>query len=68
MSLHEYEVSRHIDPELPFYALIMAAMRRADDSNLRGLQEVFPAVWYELQQRYDAPGGRIPGDPDNVGG
>jgi hypothetical protein len=64
VSRHEYEVSRELalaDP--PFYSLIMAAMRRADTRNADLLREAFPDTWAELQARYDAPGGILPGDP-----
>lgn len=60
MSLFDYEVSKKLtlqDP--PFYALIMAAMRRADSTNLESLRRAFPAVYAELQARYNAPGGLI---------
>jgi hypothetical protein len=40
----------------------MAAMRKADSDNLELLKAAFPAVWEELQQRYNAPGGMIEGD------
>lgn len=69
MSLHEYEISRSItnvdDP--PFYALIMAAMRRADSTNSRKLWEAFPGTWDELQARYNAPGGQPEGMSDWAG-
>jgi hypothetical protein len=60
MSLHEYEISKKLgqqDP--PFYALIMAAMRQADSSNLAKLTAAFPGVHAELMTRYHAPGGRV---------
>lgn len=58
MSLHDYARSRAIaNQDEPFYALIMAAMRRADSANLALLQAGWPQVWHELQQRYNAPGG-----------
>jgi hypothetical protein len=66
MSLHEYLTSQAIaatDP--PFYALIMAAMRAADSSNLLRLKMAWPHVWEELQARYHAPLGLIPGDNEN---
>ena len=44
----------------PFYALIMAAMRKADSTNLPKLREAFPDVWLELNARYHAPGGLLP--------
>lgn len=65
MSRYDYEASKQIasnDP--PFYAFIMAAMRQADTENLRWLRTAWPAVWDELEARYNAPGGVIPGDPE----
>lgn len=60
MSLHEYHVSVEIGRlDFAFYALIMAAMRKADDSNLEKLVSAWPEVWRELQARYRAPGGII---------
>lgn len=60
---YEYAVSKR--PELfdvPFYALVMAAMRQADEENLRRLRLGFEDVWQELQARYHAPGGVLPGE------
>jgi len=45
-----------------FYALIMAAMRKADDTNLEKLKTAFPDVYIELVQRYNAPGGCLDDD------
>ena len=60
MSLHDYEQSARIDGySYSFYALIMAAMRKADTLNQTKLKDAFPAVWDELQARYVAPGGRL---------
>ena len=68
MSLHEYHTSLKINGEdYPFYALIMAAMRQADDDNLKRLQYVFPWVFDELQQRYDAGGGVLYEDINKAG-
>lgn len=59
----EYEASKRIyGDDLPFYALIMAAMRGADEENLRRLKLGFPDVWAELNARYHAPGGLLPGE------
>lgn len=61
MTLHDYQTSKRIhqtDP--PFYALLMAAMRKADTRNAELLQAAFPDTWAELQARYDAPGGVLP--------
>lgn len=58
MSLHSYHYSLKIsrdDP--PFYALIMAAMRKADDDNVLKLRREFPEVWDELRARYNSPMG-----------
>ena len=63
MSLYDYELSKKLmmdDP--PFYALIMAAMRKADTYNLERLKVGFFDTWEELQARYNAPGGRLEGD------
>lgn len=65
MSLYDYYVSRDIsvqDP--PFAALIMAALRKADTSNFVKLRKAFPDIAVEFIARYDAPGGRLEGDPD----
>jgi hypothetical protein len=65
MSFHDYKASRDIisgDPP-PFGALVMAAMRQADTYNQRLLQAAFPQLWDELDARYNAPGGLLPGDP-----
>lgn len=58
MSLFDYEVSKVLAvADYPFHALVMAAMRQADTTNLGRLQLAFPDVWAELQARYNAPGG-----------
>jgi hypothetical protein len=63
MSLHDYDQSKYIDKmQFPFYAIIMAAMRQADTDNATRLKVAFPAGWVELQARYNAPGGELPGD------
>lgn len=67
MSLHHYTASREIvqarhENDWPFYALIMAAMREADSGNLLLLRNAWPEVYADLQARYWAPGGVLPGD------
>lgn len=63
MSLHEYLESQKIERKrYPFYALIMAAMRQADDNNLWKLRNMWPKVWDELEARYHAPGGELEND------
>lgn len=61
MSYHEYERSSALVDE-PFYGLIMAAMRKADSANLWRLKQAWPEAWAELQERYNAPGGTLPGE------
>lgn len=61
MSQYDYEASRQIAAQdFPFYALIMAAMRKADTPNSRALRQAFPDTWAELDARYNAPGGKLP--------
>lgn len=62
MSLYEYRESEKLE-RVPFYALIMAAMRKADSTNIVLLRRAWPEVWVELEARYHAPGGLIAGDP-----
>ena len=42
-----------------FYALIMAAMRKADTNNVERLKAGWPLVWKEFIARYHAPGGAL---------
>lgn len=54
MSLYDYQYSQQIsagDP--PFYGLIMAAMRKADTTNIVRLRVVFPEV-YDVALLQDA--------------
>jgi hypothetical protein len=50
--------------DYPFYALIMAAMRQADDINIDKLRDAWPEVHGELTLRYNAPGGLLEGEHD----
>ena len=63
MSLCDYRVSREIEAQdYPFYAIIMAAMRKADSHNYDALRKAFPATSMELNARYNAPGGLLDGE------
>lgn len=63
MAYHEYKVSQEIsESDPPFYALIMSAMRKADSTNIEKLKLVFPDTFNELQERYNAPGGKLEGE------
>lgn len=60
LSLYDYRAGLEIaalDP--PFYALIMAAYRRADTANAAKLRAAWPDVVSELEARYHAPGGLL---------
>ncbi len=63
MSLYDYRAAQEIvkaDP--PFYALIMAAMRKADTVNMAKLRAAFPDTYREVEARYNAPGAALPED------
>jgi hypothetical protein len=63
MSYYDYRASMEVsavDP--PFYALIMAAMRQADNPNTEKLKAAWPDVYAELHARYHAPGGLLAGE------
>jgi hypothetical protein len=63
MSYYDYKVGREISAkDYPFYALIQAAMRQADTFNLEALKFAFPETFKELQERYNAPGGKLEGE------
>lgn len=67
MSLYDYRMSIQISSEdHPFYALMMAAMRQADDFNLMKLRSIFPDLYEELKLRYHAPGGILETDPQYI--
>lgn len=60
MSLTDYRASIILEEE-PFYALVMAVMRKADNVNLEKMKAAFPDTWNELQKRYNAPAGCLTG-------
>jgi hypothetical protein len=63
MSYVDYRVSQQMAAiDYPFYAIIMAAMRKADNHNLARLKVAFPETWKELDIRYNTPGGIVPGE------
>jgi hypothetical protein len=65
MSLYDYRTSLKLEAtECSFYALIMAAMRKADTDNLIKLKMAFPEVYDELSKRYYAPQGVLHGEQD----
>ncbi len=63
MSLYDYHYSQKLaleDP--PLDALIMAAIRKADSTNMARLEAGFPELVTEMRARYNAPLGVIPED------
>ena len=46
----------------PFYALIAAAIMKADTDNEEKLRKAFPEAWEEAAYRYNSPGGWLEGD------
>ena len=61
MSHYDYDASKRVVKlDVPFHAVLMAAMRQADSDNAAKLQEAFPETWLELGRRYNAPGGVLP--------
>ena len=60
MSFFDYEFHKRIGGgDVPFPALIMAAMRRASPENKQRLQAAFPEIWIEWQARNVAPAGTL---------
>jgi hypothetical protein len=63
MSLYDYQAGRLIaDEDHPFYALIHAAVRQADSYNMAMIEAMWPEVAAEARERYNAPGGLLPGE------
>ena len=61
MSHYDYKISQQIAAQdYPFYALIMAAMRKADTRNIELLRVAFPDTYRELKFRYNSPNGFLP--------
>jgi len=68
MSLDDYYDGLAINAKrFTFNGIIQAAMRKADTDNLLKLKDAWPEVWTELQVRYNAPGGILPGEYEPEG-
>lgn len=64
MTLHSYRRALELQrADEPFDALVMAAMLKADTSNIAKLRECWPELHAELDHRYHAPSGLLPGEP-----
>lgn len=72
MSLYDYHISKETGQnDYPFYAIIMAAIRKADSDNFERLKTAWPEIVKEFQARYNAPLGILPeddADPERVMG
>lgn len=69
MSLYDYQKSRELNRNnVPFDAMIMAALRKADGHNLDLLKGAFPELWLELHARYNTPNGRLESDTTSSSG
>ena len=65
MSLHDFRVSGELATSgVPFTALLLAAMQRANTTNLERLKQAFPEVHAELEKRFNSPGGLLPSERD----
>jgi hypothetical protein len=63
MSRIDYHLAVDLkNADVPFYALVMAAMMRADSDNIEILKTGWPEVWREVQARWKAPGGALTGE------
>ena len=63
MSLFDYRESQALSASDPsFAALMMAALRKADTLNATIIRAEWPEIAREMQARYDAPGGVLPGE------
>ena len=63
MSFYDYRASRRISAADPtFSALIMAALRKADDANAALLRAAWPDLCAEVKYRYWSGGGLMPGE------
>jgi hypothetical protein len=68
MSLYDYDQARAaLGVCDSFAAFIMAAMLRADTDNLARLTRSFPGIHAELDRRYNAPQGLLPGERNAEG-
>jgi hypothetical protein len=61
LTLFSYRTAQRLEGG-DFYALIMAAMMGADEFNQAKLKAAWPEVYAELEARYHAPQGLLPGE------
>lgn len=57
LSVFDYQESLRIEIRgAPFYAVLAAAMRRADSENLERLRFMFPIIYTDLERWRNTPG------------
>ncbi len=67
LNIIDYKVSQRFQlTDVPFAAIIAAAMRKADTDNLRALESAFPGIAKDLRARYNAPGGFLGDEAETV--
>lgn len=58
LNIIDYEISKRISAkDIPFAALIAAALRKADSDNFARLKQAFPELTSDFKLRFNAPGG-----------
>jgi len=63
MTYYDYQKALELAAmDVPFYALIQAAMRKADSTNIDLLRAAWPNTYNELLERRNAPGGYLKGE------
>ena len=63
MSRCDYQLAVKILVYEPsFNSIIMAAMWKADATNLKKLTSAWPEIWDEFSARHQAPWGLLPGE------
>lgn len=67
LNLIDYKISQRLfENDIPFSALIAAAMRKADRDNIEKLRETFPQIHDDLFKRYHARGGVLRDELEKV--
>jgi len=69
MSILEYRAAQHLELKAlaleaktgadPFYSLLQACFRQADEINMDALKSLWPEVWLELHRHYELPDGGL---------
>jgi hypothetical protein len=63
---YAYEESKNPRRSSGFYPLLMAALRVADPENMARVRAMFPDVVAELEARYNAPGGVLSAEEEQI--